>query len=66
MKPEIILDDYCEECPHFSADSNSIFEKGKAVITVIQCVYRDQCRYAVNKKMKLLKKKREATGDDER
>lgn len=46
MKPEIIMADYCENCPYFNPESNSIYEYNKATITVIQCIYREQCRHA--------------------
>ena len=45
MKPEIIIADYCEDCPYFDAESNSIYANNKAEVTVIQCIYRDQCRH---------------------
>lgn len=47
MKPEIIVAGYCEDCPHFNPESNVIYSDNKtALMTYVQCVYREQCRHA--------------------
>ena len=57
QKPEIIVAEYCDGCPHFNPEADVIIADDQTAIqTVVQCVYREQCRYAVEVTLKLMVK----------